>query len=577
MLDPKGVVAYVDESYDLRTGADFDLLLAALGPKRTEGADGGADGASDGSLFSTDEFRDDLKVLSSDEFEGRGVHSQGEQRTVGFLSARLAAAGFSPAAGSSFEQPVPLVSLLHSAAPCLSLGDVAMRPLVDFVAVTRRHQPRVEAGGELLFVGYGCTAPEYRWDDFKGVDCAGKVLVFLINDPPTSGGGDPPTSDGGDPPTSDGRFGGNAMTYYGRWTFKFEEAARRKAAGAIIVHETEPAAYPWEVVRNSWGGEQFDCAREDGGASRCGFEAWMTREAVAVLFRRAGKDFATLRAAAARDDFAPVALGLAAKCVIEQTVTPLQSRNVAGILPGADPRRSNEFVVLCAHWDHFGVDAKRDGDRIFNGAVDNASGCAGVLAIARALARGPRPARSVVALFVTAEERGLLGSQWYADHPLVPLEKTLAVINLDGANVWGRTKDMAVVGMGQSSLEELLAEAATAQGRVVVPDPEPEKGFFYRSDQLSFARKGVPALYVDPGVDFVGKPAGFGEEIRKHYTAELYHKPGDEFDPGWEFAGAIEDLMALHAVARNVLDGADWPRWHESSEFRALRPTPGRR
>jgi len=551
VLDEEGVVAYVDESYDLKTDADLEALLAALGPKRAPERD-----RPDDELFPLAEYRADLATLASDEFEGRGVGTRGERRTVEYLAGKLAEAGFSPANGGSFSQPVPLVSVRKKAPPRLALGEAELRPLDDFVAMSRRQQPRVEAGGELLFAGYGCAAPDQKWDDFKGVDCAGKVLVVLVNDPPLA----------------DGRFGGPAMIYYGRWTYKFEEAARRKAAGVLVVHETAPAAYPWEVVRNSWGGEQFDVGRADGGASRCAFEGWITRDAAVAACRAAGRDFDELKAAAARDDFTPTPLGLYAQCVVEQELRPIVSQNVAGILPSADPRRSNEFVLLCAHWDHFGIDPAREGDPIFNGAVDNASGCAGVLALARALGRGPRPARSVVALFVTAEERGLLGSHYYAEHPLVPLESTLAMINLDGMNVWGRTKDLSVVGMGQSSLEELLAEAAAAQGRVLIPDPEPEKGFFYRSDQLNFARKGVPALYVDPGLEFVGKPAGYGEEVRRRYTADHYHKPGDEFDPGWDLAGVIEDLAALHGVVRRVLAGAEWPRWREGSEFRAARP-----
>jgi Zn-dependent M28 family amino/carboxypeptidase len=557
VLDEKGNVAYVDENWDLKDDRDLQALLAALGPKLDDAERADAEEAID--RFSPEEYARDLKTLSSDEYEGRGIGTRAERKTVEYLAGELAKAGFAPGHGESFMQPVPLVSIVQDEPPKLSLGDQSLAALDDFVARTHRQQKAIDASGELLFVGYGCTAPEFKWDDFKGVDCTGKVLVVLINDPSPA----------------DGRFGGKAMTYYGRWTYKYEEAARRKAAGVLIVHETEPAAYPWEVVRNSWGGAQFDVTREDAGASCCAFEGWITRDVAAALVEKAGKKLDVLKAEAAREDFRPVPLGITAKCSIRQTTTPIASNNVAGILPGADPRRSNEFLVLTAHWDHFGVDPKKNGDNIFNGAVDNASGCAGVLALARALARGTRPARSVMALFVTAEERGLLGSQYYADHPLVPLEKTLAEINLDGMNVHGRTRDIAVVGMGQSTLEDLLAEAAKAQGRVLVADPEPEKGFFYRSDQLNFARKGVPALYVDPGIDFVGQPAGYGESLRKQYTAERYHKPSDEFDPKWVFTGAIEDLESLCSVSLHVLNDAAWPAWRETSEFRKLRPAAG--
>jgi Zn-dependent M28 family amino/carboxypeptidase len=561
VVDPKGVVTYVDAEYDVKTSAGMDKLFAALGPvddRETKSVD---------ALFSVDEYRDDLKALSSDEFEGRGIGSRGEKKTVDFLAAQLKSAGFSPGHGPSFVQPVPLVSMTMAQPPKLELGGKALRFLDDFVLFTHRQpasstEQKVAADGDLVFVGYGCTAPEEKWDDFKGVDVAGKVVVVLVNDPPLA----------------DGRFGGKAMTYYGRWTYKFEEAARRHAAGALLVHETEPAAYPWQVVRNSWGGEQFDFGREDGGASRCAFEGWVTREVALDLFQRAGLDFDAAKKSAARDDFKPIALhakdakapndaALPCHCVIEQKVTPIVSHNVVGILPGRDPRTSNDFVVLSAHWDHFGLDPKLDGDQIFNGAVDNASGCAGILALARAIARGPRPARSVMALFVTGEERGLLGSQYYCDHPLVPLERTRALVNLDSIDVWGPTKDVAVVGKGQTTLEDVLAEVAKTRGRVLVPDPEPEKGFYYRSDQLSFARKGVPALYVDPGVDFVGKPAGWGEEMRKRFTAERYHKPSDEFDPAWDLSGAVQDLVLLDEVVERVLGDDAPPRWKEGSEF----------
>ncbi len=566
VVDASGKVAYVDDNYDLKTNADFDALLQALGPRPEAPPDEQAL-VTDPPLLtlevlSGDAVRKDLQTLASDEFEGRGVGTRAERHTVDYLTAQLTDAGFAPGNGSSYVQQVPLMSITKEKPPKLELGKLGQRFLDDFVVMTRRQAtPKLEVEGELLFVGYGCTAPEFQWDDFAGVDVAGKVIVVLVNDPPVA----------------DGRFGGKAMTYYGRWTYKYEEAARRKAAGCLIVHETEPAAYPWEVVRNSWGGEQFDFGRNDGGASRAAFEGWITREVAVDLFRRsgAGLDFDELKAAAARPGFKPVALGLTAKVTIEQKVTPIVSRNVVGILPGADPRRSNEFVVLCAHWDHFGIDPTKVGDQIMNGAVDNASGTAGVLELARALGRGPRPGRSVLALFVTAEERGLLGSQWYAEQPLVPLAQTLAVINMDGLNVWGRTRDMAVVGMGQSALEDLLADAATEQGRVLVPDPEPEKGFYYRSDQLSFARKGVPALYIDQGIDFIGQGPEYGREIRRHYTAEQYHKPSDQFDPSWNFDGAEDDLRALLSVARRVLVDERWPEWRDGSEFKALRPKAG--
>jgi Zn-dependent M28 family amino/carboxypeptidase/peroxiredoxin len=559
LLDAKGVVTYADPKYDLRTEADWDALLAALGPR-----------PSGSGLFSADDYRHDLQTLASDEFEGRGIGAKGEEKSVAFLSAQLAAAGFKPAVNGTYEQPVALLKSKMTRPAELSVGGKELTALDDFVVFTHRQQASVAVkDAPLLFVGYGCTAPEYRWDDFKGVDCKGKVLLMLVNDPPLA----------------DGRFGGPAMTYYGRWTYKFEEAARRGAAGVLLVHETEAAAYPWEVVRTSWGSDNFDLKRDDLGASRCSFEAWIQRDVAADLVKRAGRDFGALKAAAATEEFKPVALSLPVSCAIEQTLTPQSSRNVVGILPGSDEQgrartvaealRSDEFLILCAHWDHLGRDDSLEGDAIFNGAVDNASGCCGILALARALAKSPvHPKRSTLALFVTGEERGLLGSQWYCDHPLVPIARTVAMINLDGMNVLGRTRDLAVIGMGQSTLEELLADAVEGQKRKLVPDPMPEQGRFFRSDQLSFARKGIPGLYISGGIDFVDRPEGWGLAQSKRYTAELYHKVKDEFDPNWNYDGTIDDLAALLSVAQHVLNDATVPSWRESSEFRALRAAP---
>lgn len=566
LVERDGRLGYVDDAYDLKTEADGEALLQALGPAPeaplAARAPIDAPTALSPERLDPEAIRKDLQTLAADDFEGRGVGSRGERRTIEFLTEQLTAAGFSPGHGPSFVQQVPLLSITKEKAPTLALGGIGLRFLDDFVLMTRRQGAGpLEAGGELVFVGYGCSAPEFGWDDYAGLDVKGKVVVCLVNDPPLA----------------DGRFGGKAMTYYGRWTYKYEEAARRGAAGCLIVHETEPAAYGWEVVRNSWGGEQFDFARADGGASRCAFEGWITREVAVDLFRRSGSglDFDALRATAAVDGWKPVALALPATARIEQKLAPIVSRNVLGILPGSDPQRSREHVLLCAHWDHFGIDPAKPGDTILNGAIDNASGCAGVLEIARALGRAPRSARSVAVLFVTAEERGLLGSQWYAENPVVPLEQTLAVINLDGLNVFGRTRDLAVVGMGQSSLELLLGDAIAAQGRTLVPDPEPEKGSYFRSDQMSFAHKGVPALYTKQGVDYIGQGPDYGLELRRRYTAERYHKPSDEFDPSWLFDGAAEDLQALLSVARRVLASETWPQWNDGSEFKALRPQAG--
>ncbi|MSR46259.1 MAG: M28 family peptidase [Planctomycetes bacterium] len=566
LVESDGRLGHVDGAYDLKHGDDWQALLEALGkkPEVLPAARALVDAptALTPELLDGEAIRRDLKQLASDEFEGRGVGTRAERKSIEFLTEQLVAAGWSPGNGPSFVQPVPLLSVTKETPPQLAVGGLSQRFLDDFVLMTRRQKtPKLEVGGELVFVGYGCRAPEFGWDDYAGLDVKGKVVVCLINDPPVT----------------DGRFGGKAMTYYGRWTYKYEEAAAQGAAGCLIVHETEPAAYPWEVVRNSWGGEQFDFGRADGGESRCAFEGWITREVAVDLLRRsgAGLEFETLKAAAGQDGFKAITLGMPATAKLDNRFTPIVSHNVIAILPGCDPRASHEHVVMTAHWDHFGIDPTKSGDTILNGAVDNASGCAGLLEMVRALGRGPRARRSVVALFVTAEERGLLGSQWYAEKPVFPLAEAMALVNLDGINVWGRTRDLSVVGMGQTSLEPLLSEALAAQGRVLAPDPEPEKGSYYRSDQLPFARAGVPALYTGKGIEFVGQGSEYGLEIRRLYTAERYHKPSDEFDPAWNFDGAVDDLRALLSVVRRTLAQTEWPQWNPTSEFKALRPDAG--
>jgi len=568
VVERDGRLGHIDGNYDLKTESDWESLLAALGPRPETPPPArllvDAPPPLTSERLDGDAIRRDLQLLASDEFEGRGVATRAERRTVEYLTEQLTQAGFAPGNGPSFVQQVPLLSVTKVAPPELRLGGVALRFLDDFVLMSKRQQPGAQkTTGELVFVGYGCVAPEFGWDDYREVDVKGKVVVCLV----------------GDPPLPDGRFGGKAMTYYGRWTYKYEEAARQGAAGCLIVHETEPAAYGWEVVRNSWGGEQFDFIRADGGAARCAFEGWITREVFVELLARSrgGLELAAVKQAALQEEFRAVPLAVEAESVAEHKFEPVVSRNVIGLLPGSDPRVAKEHLLFTAHWDHFGIDPTKVGDSILNGAIDNACGVAALLEVARALGRGPRPRRSVVMLFVTAEERGLLGSHFYAENPVHPLADALALINIDGWNVHGRTRDMAVIGMGQNSLEGLLGEALTAQGRVLAPDPEPEKGSYYRSDQLPFARAGVPALYTGRGVDFIGQDAGYGLELRRRYTTQHYHKPSDEFDPAWTYDGAVEDLHALLSVARRVLATPAWPQWNDESEFKSLRPQAGPR
>jgi Zn-dependent M28 family amino/carboxypeptidase len=416
-----------------------------------------------------------------------------------------------------------------------------------------------------VFVGYGVVAPEYHWDDYKDVDVRGKVLVMLINDPQIPDPHDPAQLD-------PAMFKGRAMTYYGRWTYKFEIAAAKGAAGALIIHETATAGYPWAVVEGSNTPEQFSLVTADEGRSRAAVEGWITTEKAKALFAAAGQDFDALHRAAIRPDFKPVPLGLDASLSLHNTIRTIESHNVVGKLEGSDPKLRNQYVIYSAHWDHLGVGLPVNGDNIYHGAVDNASGVAGLLEMAKAFsAVRPRPQRSILFLSVTAEEKGLLGSQYYAEHPLYPLRDTLADINMDGLNVHGRTRDITEIGLGNSQLDDYMRQAAAAQGRTLRPDPEPEKGFYFRSDHFNFAKVGVPALDPDSGVDYIGRPEGWGLKQLDEYTANDYHKPSDVIKPDWDLSGAVEDLQLFFTVGYRVADAAHFPEWSPDSEFRATR------
>jgi Zn-dependent M28 family amino/carboxypeptidase len=396
------------------------------------------------------------------------------------------------------------------------------------------------------------------------VDVRGKTIIMLVNDPPVP---DPAGTGGLD--TS--MFRGAAMTYYGRWTYKYEIAAEKGAAAALIVHETGPAGYPWEVVQGSFGAERMDI-RSGQGSGTVPVEGWITEAKARELIAAAGGDFDTLKQAAMDREFRPVPLTATAAFRIDNSIREVRSQNVVARLTGSDPALRDEWIVYAAHWDHLGRDTTRAGDQIFNGAVDNATGTAGLLELAKAFRALPEPpARSVLFLAVTAEEKGLLGARHYAADPLYPLEKTLANINMDGLNTWGRTRDIVVIGLGNSTLDDILAEAAAAEGRTLAPDPEPEKGFFYRSDHFEFAKKGVPALYTDSGVEFIGKPEGYGAQKRDEYTANDYHKPSDEVKPDWDLSGAVDDLRLMFRVGLRVATDTAWPVWKAGTEFRAVR------
>ena len=408
------------------------------------------------------------------------------------------------------------------------------------------------ADAELVFVGYGARAPEYDWDDFGDTDVSGKILLFLVNDPPL-----------------DDAFGGPAMTYYGRWTYKHEIAAELGAAGSFVIHETGPAGYPWEVVGSAPYAEAFDLIADDDNLSRATVEGWVQRATAEMLFELAGLDFEAAKQQAADRAFEPIPLGVTGSIEIRNELRTIDSQNVLARIPGTEA--PDEVVMYVAHWDHMGTDESLEGDQIYNGAADNATGTQGLVEIARAFTEGEPPRRSIVFLAVTAEEQGLLGSRYYGEQPLYPTAQTVAAINMDVLNQWGRTRDMTIVGMGQSELDDVAAEVAARLGRVLNPDPEPEKGFYYRSDHFSFARVGIPAFYGDPGIDYIDRPPGYGIEKRNEYNANDYHAVSDEVKPDWDLSGALEDLTFMYHMGARLAATDEWPAWSATSEFRAVR------
>jgi len=520
--------------------------------------------------FSADRILAHIRTLSSDEFEGRGPGSKGEQLTIAYIQNQFRAAGLEPGnPDGTYVQSVPLVGITPDRGMKLSLvgHGHTLEPKFedDYVAWTKRMTETSAIDADMVFVGYGVQAPEFQWDDFKGADVKGKILVVLINDPPVPDPADPAKLD---PKT----FGGPAMTYYGRWTYKFEKAAQLGAAGCVIIHQTDRAGYPWEVVRNSWSETQFDLATPDKNMGHLAVESWITSDFAAKLFRDAGLDLDKQIEAAARRDFKPVPLGIHAKLTIHNSLKTIDSHNVIAKLTGSDPDLKNSYVIYSAHWDHFGIGPEVNGDKIYHGAVDNASGSAALLEIARAYKALPRPPRrTILFLSVTAEEQGLLGSEYYVEHPLYPLARTALDINIDGMNVNGRTHDIVQIGRGTSTLDDVIDAAARDQGRIVKSDPEPEKGLYYRSDHFEFAKNGVPAFDPDEGVDFIGKPDGWGIEQRQKYTAERYHKPADKIQPDWDLSGAVEDTQLFFLVGYRVANDPHAPVWNSGAEFKAIR------
>ncbi|MHC4432511.1 MAG: M28 family metallopeptidase [Planctomycetota bacterium] len=510
------------------------------------------------------------KILSSDEFEGRGPGTNGEDKTVKYIVEQFRKIGLKPGnTDGTFVQGVPLVGI--TANPDMTLtfdreGWARSLKLKDeFVAWTKRVVDSTELkNSDVVFVGYGIKAPEYDWDDYKAVDAKGKTLIMLV--------GDPPISDPADPSKLDpNMFGGKAMTYYGRWTYKYEIGAELGAAGVIIVHETEPAGYPFSVVQGNLG-EKFDLVAPDKNMGRVKVEGWIPLEQAHELFKMGGQDYDTLKGEAVTRGFKPVEFGITASARIQNTIRTIDSRNVLGKLEGSDPELKDEYVIHTAHWDHLGIGEEIDGDNIYHGAIDNATGIGGMIEIARAFLGLPNaPKRSILFLAVTAEEQGLLGSKYYAANPIYPLEKTLGVINMDSLNVHGKTSDVVIVGLGNSDLDDFAKEVAADQGRVIKPHPTPEKGLFYRSDHFPFAKQGVPALSSRDGVDYVGKPEGHGLQVMKEYVSKHYHKPSDIVRPNWDMSGAVQQLQYYWMVGYRVAEADKYPQWKPGAEFKAKR------
>ncbi|WP_235938490.1 M28 family metallopeptidase [Chitinophaga solisilvae] len=505
-------------------------------------------------------FAKHIQVLASDAFEGRKPFTRGEDSTIQYLAAQFRQLGLKPGNGNSYFQEVPMVNIASRPAGNMvikgSSGEVSLQYLDDYVAATRRVQEQVTVSNSaLVFAGYGIVAPEYGRNDYAGLDVKGKTVIVMINDPGF---------------VDSTLFKGRTMTYYGRWTYKFEEASRQGATGVIIIHETAAASYPWKVVRSGWSNSKLHLQTADNNMSRTALEGWITQDAARRIFQLAGVS-PDIMQQARNKDFKPVDLHLQTSLVINNTIKKSTSHNILAILPGA--RRPQECVVYSAHWDHFGIGEAVKGDSIYNGAVDNATGTAGLLELATAFTRlKQKPARSVLFLSVTGEEQGLLGSEYYASHPVFAPEKTVADINLDVLNTFGITSDVTVIGYGQSELDEYAQRAAAKQHRIIVKEANPEGGWFFRSDHFNFAKKGIPGLYIGPGNDISGKAPGSGKEQTAAYNRLRYHSPADEFNPAtWVMDGMVTDVRLLFDVGYTLSNETGFPQWKTGSEFKAYR------
>jgi Zn-dependent M28 family amino/carboxypeptidase len=556
----------------MRTTPAFCLLAAAsVIAACSSGGGGDATGsapavAAAAQAITPDGLLGHIKDLSADSMEGRAPGTPGEVKTVAYMEGQFKALGLKPGnPDGTYIQNVDLIGYLsHPTASFVAGGKtISLKYPDDFIANSRHNRTETKVDkADVVFVGYGVVAPEYDWDDYKGVDVKGKTILMLVNDPPVTLASDSTQLD-------TAMFKGKAMTYYGRWTYKYEIATEKGAAAAIIIHETGPAGYPYGVVRGSNSAEQFDVLSPDA-EKRVPVEGWITLEKAKELFAAGGQNFDALHAAAAHKDFKPVALNAKANFDVKITARKIQSHNIVAKVEGST--RKDEYVVYTAHWDHLGRDNSLKGDQIYNGAIDNASGSSAILEIAKAFTKLPAPpARSILFVSVTAEEKGLIGSKFYATHPLYPLNKTVANINIDGVNQWGKTSDFTVIGLGNSTLDDVLIGVLKTDNRTVRPDAEPEKGFYFRSDHFEFAKQGVPALDTDSGIEYIGKPADYGMKKRDEYTNNDYHKPSDEVKPDWDLSGAAQDMQTLFRVGYVVSQADAIPTWKPGTEFKAKR------
>jgi Zn-dependent M28 family amino/carboxypeptidase len=517
-------------------------------------------------LFNEQELKSTVKFLSDDGFEGRAPGSRSGELAAKFVAMQLQKLGIKAGNNGSYFQPVALVGVKADPKTTLNIGDASYKFGDEFVAFTGAQTENVNLNADLVYVGYGIDAPEQKWNDFKGdkEDYRGKILVMMVNDPPATA-------------AEPNLFGGKALTYYGRWTYKFEQAARMGAAGVILIHTTESAGYGWQVVRTSNGSWRYDIARTaEDKTPFLQMRSWMTEDTARKVFTQAGKNLDELRNQAKSRDFKPVNLNLKANVELKSQVKRVDSNNVVGFIEGSDANLKNEYVVYSAHWDHLGVgEANAKGDNIYNGALDNATGVVSVLGIAEAISKLPvkqRPKRSSVFLLTTAEEQGLLGADWYAKHPVYPADKTAADVNLDSVNILGRVGSFSALGVERSSLKEIVEKVAKERGLKLVPDSKPEQGLFFRSDHFPFAKVGIPSLNMEAGDDFVGKPEGWGKQQFEAYNSANYHQPSDEFNDAWDFSGLVQLAEISMAIGIEAANAKNLPRYNQTDEFFNAQP-----